>query len=98
MPAERDGALTAADLDMHARLGITPEILHAAGVRRVTDAEAHTRLTSRHPGDLAGLCYPYIDPVTGSVLTCRVRRDHPQIEDGKPVGKYLSAYGDRRHL
>ena len=90
--------LTAADLETHARLGITPDLLHAAGVRRVTDAEARSVLTSRHPGNLQGLCYPYVDPVTGRVLTYRVRRDHPEIEDGKPVDKYLSASGDRRRL
>ena len=30
--------------------------------------------------------------------TCRLRRDHPDIEDGKLVRKYLAPYGDRRHL
>ena len=32
------------------------------------------------------------------IVTHRLRRDHPEIEHGKPKNKYLSAYGDRRHL
>jgi len=28
----------------------------------------------------------------------RVRRDNPEFKDGKPQGKYISAYGDRRHM
>src|SRR5688572_17117107 len=100
MAGDPTGALTltAVDLEMYERLGITPDLLREARVRRVTDADARTLLTSRHPGNLAGLYYPYIDPVSGRVLTCRVRRDHPEIEAGKPVAKYLAAYGDFKHL
>jgi hypothetical protein len=28
----------------------------------------------------------------------RLRRDHPDLEDGKPKNKYISGYGDRRYL
>ena len=31
-------------------------------------------------------------------LTCRLRRDHPEMENGKPRDKYLSAFGDTKHL
>ena len=31
-------------------------------------------------------------------MTARVRRDNPEIEDGKIKDKYISAYGDGRHL
>jgi hypothetical protein len=30
--------------------------------------------------------------------TCRLRRDHPEMENGKPRDKYLSAFGDTKHL
>ncbi len=90
--------LTDADLAAHQRLGIPPELLEQAGVRRVTDYEAREQLSSRHPGNLAGVLYVYCDPATKRVVTCRLRRDHPEMEDGKPKDKYLSAYGDHRHL
>lgn len=91
-------SLTTADLALHLRLGIPSELLAAAGVHRVTDREARNLLTSRHSGDLAGVCYPYNNPLTGDTQTYRVRRDHPEMEGGKPVAKYLSAYGDAKHL
>lgn len=91
-------SLRPADRELHARLGIPADLLDHAGVRRVTDAEARALLSSRHPGALAGLIYPYHDPQTGQSVTCRVRRDHPEIENGKARDKYLSAFGDRRHL
>ena len=64
----------------------------------MTDREARALLSSRHMGDLAGLVYLYLDPETARAGTCRLRRDHPEIENGKPKDKYLSAYGDNRHL
>ncbi len=90
--------LRLADLAMFERLGIPPELLEQAGVVRVTDAQARALLSSRHSGDLAGVVYPYHDPAAGARLTCRVRRDHPEIENGKPRDKYLSAFGDSKHL
>jgi hypothetical protein len=90
--------LTTEDLARHQALGIPPSLLEQAGVERVTDAEARTLLTSRHPGNLAGVAYPYPDPATGRPLTCRIRRDHPEMEAGKPRDKYLAAFGDSKHL
>jgi Protein of unknown function (DUF3631)/Domain of unknown function (DUF3854) len=90
--------LKPADLEQFVRLGISLELVDAAGVRRVTDAEARDLLSSRHGGDLAGLLFEYRDPVTGRPVTHRLRRDNPEMEDGKPKNKYLSAYGDNRHL
>jgi len=90
--------LTPTDLAVHVSLGITPEMLDRAQVRRVDDGEAHDQLTSRHPGDLSGVLYPYLSPTTGYAPTCRMRRDHPEMENGKPKDKYLSAYGNRKHL
>ena len=90
--------MTAPDLAHHAALGIPEELLTRAGVRRVSDEEARTLLSSTHRGDLAGIVYPYRDPATSQQVTCRLRRDHSEMENGKPTRKYLSAYGDRRHL
>lgn len=37
--------------------------------------------------------FPYWDPRTGRRTTARLRRDHPEIENGKPRNKYITAYG-----
>lgn len=92
--------MTAADLDAHDRLGIARDVLAGALVRRVSDAEARDApigLTGR--GNYAGIVYPYIDPATGYAVGHRVRRDHPEMTaDGRPDRKYLTPYGDHRHL
>ena len=91
--------LTPADLELHARLGITPAVLDAFHVQRVTDAQARELLAlPRRTGRLDGIVYPYLDPISRRPVTRRLRRDHPEIEHGKPKDKYLSAFGDHRHL
>ena len=90
--------LTPTDLAAHAALGITADLLARAQVRRVDDLDARERLTSQHPGDLSGILYPYLHRKNGHATTYRLRRDHPEIENGKAKDKYLSAWGDRKHL
>src|SRR5262249_17167532 len=75
---------TPADLAAHAALGITTDMLARAQVRRVDDFDARERLTSKHPGDLSGILYPYLSPTNGHATTYRLRRDHPEMEQGKP--------------
>lgn len=88
--------LMPADLEMFRRLRIDPELLARAGIERVTDREARQKFGLNGTGDNAGIVFPYVDAV-GIRRTCRLRRDHPDMEDGKPVKKYLAPYGDRRH-
>jgi hypothetical protein len=88
--------LTPADLQMFDRLGIGLELLARAGIERVTDQEARQKFGLNGTGDNAGIVFPYVDAV-GIRRTCRLRRDHPDMEDGKPVKKYLVPYRDRRH-
>ncbi len=91
------GKLTAEDLESFGRLGISPELLELAGVERVSDAEAREKFGIRFDGDLSGLVFPYF--ISGRRVTARVRRDHPERNaEGKLENKYISAYGDRRHL
>src|SRR5262249_9764869 len=91
--------LTTADLALHAALGISPAMLARARVQRLDDRAARQLLSmnGRH-GDMTGVAYPYLHPVTGAILTHRLRRDHPDVEGGKPKAKYIQAYGDRSHL
>ncbi len=91
-------ALSPADITAHQHLGITPAMLALAQIRRVDDREARDSLTSQHPGVLSGLLYPYLHPLTGLSSTYRLRRDHPEMENGKPKDKYLSAWGDARRV
>lgn len=96
------GGLLAADLEMFTQMGVLPDLLAAAGVCRVTHCEAleyGCRLDSVPGADMSGLVYPYRHPVTGHRVSARVRRDCPERKaDGRPDNKYVSAYGDNRHL
>ena len=47
---------------------------------------------------MSGIVFPYFIPGVGHRVTARLRRDNPEIEDGKPKGKYIAPYGDSRHL
>jgi hypothetical protein len=56
-------ALHASDLEKFERLGIGPDLIASAGVRRVTDTEARALLSANGTtGNLAGIAFPYIDP------------------------------------
>jgi putative DNA primase/helicase len=90
--------LTDNDLYIFAALGIGRQTLAQAGVRRVDDREARELLGVRNlHGDLSGVLYPRPHPVRGYVQGYRVRRDHPEMEEGQPRNKYLSSI-DRAHL
>lgn len=89
--------LTSADLKAHDALGITHTMLERAKVRRVDDREAQTILGLKR-SKLAGIAYPYLHPTTGDVRAYRIRRDHPDIEKGKPKNKYLWPAGQRKFL
>lgn len=84
--------LKTVNLEMFARFGVTQAWLAQAGVWRATDVEARREFLITRPGDMSGLVFPYVDPVSGCRATARIRRDHPEIDtDGKPA-KY------NRHL
>lgn len=92
-------SLRPADLELHSQLGIQPDLLVAARVRRVTHEQARDDCGIRYRSEhLEGIWYPVLDPERGTVRGGRVRRDHPELDaDGRPVAKYL-APPDRHHL
>jgi len=90
-------ALTQSDIDLHARLGIDASTLETAKISRVTDRQAREDCGLAWRGDLSGIVYPRISPWSGRVVGFRVRRDRPDIRDGKTDAKYLSS-PDRAHL
>jgi len=87
------------DLKMFAQLAISPELISAAKIERVTDSEAREDFgITKQGGDMAGLIFPYFLPNGDRRVTARLRRDHSEIEGGKPKNKYIAPYGDVRHL
>jgi hypothetical protein len=90
--------LTTADIEALSRLGIPADLIARARVERLTDYEAREKYGITGYGDRSGLVFPNFDPADGRRRTARLRRDNPEIEGGKPKNKYISAYGDRRHL
>ena len=99
LPVEQPNSLTPVDLGILRRLGIPPELLTRARVQRVTDQEAREYgIAGSVTGDMSGMLFPYFDPATGRRVTARLRRDRPEVENGKAKNKYISAYADRRHL
>lgn len=88
-----------ADLEMFERLGIPPNLLDAAQIRRVTHQQAREDIGIRYRSDrLEGVYYPNLDPERGDVRGGRVRRDHPELDSGgRPIAKYIGP-PDRRYL
>ena len=93
-------ALYERDVQMFDRIGVPPDLLEEAHIERVSDRDARERFGIQGPvsKNMAGIIFPYYSHVTAQRVTARVRRDNPEIEDGKPKNKYISAYGDGRHL
>jgi predicted P-loop ATPase len=89
--------LTPEDLASFERLKISAGLLRLARIERVDDATAREKFGIRFNGDVSGIVFPYF--IGGEYRTARVRRDNPERDaKGKPENKYISAFGDRRHL
>jgi P4 family phage/plasmid primase-like protien len=79
------------DLAMFKRFRIPSALVEAAQISRVTDIEARKLgIRGRKTQDMSGLAFVYIDPSTGKPTNVRVRRDNPEIKNGKVEGKYMS--------
>lgn len=100
MTAPMKGGFTASDLERFEQIGIGAELLVEARVRRVTDSEARSDfgIKGSPTMHMTGIVFPYFIPAVDYRVTARLRRDNPEIEDGKPKNKYMSPYGDGRHL
>ncbi len=85
---------------MFRRLLVEPDLVDEARIERVTNDEARATHGIRGPSsaDYRGILFPYFNPDTGARRTARLRRDNPEIESGKERNKYISAYGDKKHL
>jgi|CZKY01.1.fsa_nt_gi predicted P-loop ATPase len=92
-------ALTRDDLAMFAKIRVGKELLTQAGIVRVDDREGRKFLSMNgKPGRFEGVLIPNLCPATGNKRGYVIRRDHPDMENGKPKNKYMSSYGDRPHV
>lgn len=98
MIINRGGPLTESDYRSLEARWITPEVAQAAGLRRVDDREGREVLGRHDSGSYSGILIPYFWPEAQYPTTYRIRRDHPEMESGKPKGKYLSPPTDGNHL
>src|SRR5262245_25621921 len=76
-------------------LKIDEDQLADHGIRDVTSLEAR-QFGIQYRGDLAGILYPCWG-ADGTIKGYRVRRDNPEVENGKPKAKYVQS-ADRPHL
>jgi hypothetical protein len=84
---------------MFKKLKIPAWLVASAGVRRMTSVEArNSGLVAPARCNLAGLMFPNVNIKTGEMITFRLRRDKPEIKDGKPQAKYMCPKGRRRGL
>lgn len=88
------------DVQLFAAIGVQIDLLVEARIERVTDRDAREFFGIQGPvsKNMAGIVFPYHSHITGQRVTARVRRDNPEFEGDKPKDKYISAYGDGRHL
>jgi hypothetical protein len=103
VPPGWGGPLTEAQ---YAGLGsswITREIADAAMLRRVTDQEGRESVGHSGKLDCSGVLFPYYWPGESSPRAYRLRRDRPEIVQGKDgslkqKNKYLGAPGEANRL
>lgn len=95
----RGESLTDADYQALAKRWITREDADGAHLRRVASSEG-AEIVGRtgRAGDYAGILIPYLWPGEAAIRDYRLRRDHPEMEQGrdgtmKPRAKYLSPPG-----
>lgn len=90
---------TERDSDTFNRFGLSVELLQQNDVCRMIDREAREFGFQFSPSsNLDGIAFLYYSPA-GDRVGARLRRDQPdQDPDVKPKNKYISTFGDRRHL
>jgi hypothetical protein len=89
----RGTPLTPADYAALERRWIDRDLADAAMLRRVDHFEGSDILGRNGGGRYEGLCIPYFWPGENRVREYRIRRDHPEYENEKPKGKYMSPPG-----
>jgi putative DNA primase/helicase len=86
------------DIERLHQFRMTDELIELHELRRVTDREAREECGIRYSqsSDLSGTAWP-IWGADGAIKGYRIRRDNPEIENGKPKAKYIQSL-DRARL
>lgn len=85
--------LTASDLASLAGRWIDGETARRQWLRRVNSLDGAQIVGRNGAGDFAGLLIPNVWPGTDHIREYRLRRDHPDMENGKPKAKYMAPPG-----
>lgn len=90
--------LTDADFRLLSASFICPELAQSAGIFRVDSQNGAMIVGKNGNADYAGIVFPYFLPGNSSVREYRLRRDHPDLEQGsdgqiKQKAKYLAPPG-----
>jgi hypothetical protein len=72
---------------------INRELAERMHIRRVDSFTGAELMGKNGSGRYEGLIIPYVAPGDHHVREYRLKRDHPEIENGKPKNKYLSPPG-----
>jgi putative DNA primase/helicase len=86
------GVLSAADLEALAARWIDREAAERQLLRRVNSLEG-AEVVGKRTGSFAGLLIPNVWPGSNHIREYRLRRDHPEVENGKPKMKYVAPPG-----
>ena len=87
------GPLTAADHEALAARWIDRQTAAAQFLRRVDSYDGAQVVGRNGAGDFAGQLIPNVWPGSDSIREYRLRRDHPDVENGKPKMKYVAPPG-----
>jgi putative DNA primase/helicase len=93
MIAPMGGPLNAADFAALAARWIDTQAAMQQFLRRVTAIDGSAIVGRSGAGNYAGMVIPYVWPGEDSIREYRLRRDSPEIENGKPKMKYVSPPG-----
>lgn len=98
--AAKKSSFTPNDLSMFKRHKVPMALVTEGHIRRVTDTQARQlpAIAARRDQNLQGIVFPYIHAETEEVVTFRIRRDHPEMKNGKSDGKYICPKGGQRTL
>jgi hypothetical protein len=86
------GILSAADLEALAARWIDREAAGRQLLRRVNSLEGAEVVGKRSSGNFAGLLIPNVWPGSDHIREYRLRRDHPEVENGTAHRFYRSAH------
>ena len=103
VPSSWGGPLDETDYATLSASWITPGIAEEALLRRVNEQEGREVIGQKGSRDCAGILFPYYWPGQTSPINYRLRRDHPDIIQGKDGNlrqdrKYLSSPNGRNRL